>query len=201
MVKAIVFDLGKVLVDFDYMIAARAMITRGGVSMEGLAQLLGHSSLLVRYESGQINGEEFYREFCATTGCTQSFEEFGECFGDIFAPIEPMIELQAALRRKGFPTYVFSNTNDLATRVIRRKFPFFANFDGYVYSFEHGAMKPDAKLYAVLERMAGCRGAELLYMDDRAENVAAGATRGWQVILQESPAKTLAAIGKMGLLR
>jgi methionine salvage enolase-phosphatase E1 len=90
--------------------------------------------------------------------------------------------------------------NNDAVGHIRRNFPFFANFDGYILSYEHGAMKPNEKLYEVVERASGRRGAEILYLDDRPENIAAGAARGWQVILQESPEKTLAEIDKRGLL-
>jgi FMN phosphatase YigB (HAD superfamily) len=61
-------------------------------------------------------------------------------------------------------------------------------------------MKPDAKLYEVVESKTGARGAEILYLDDRPENIAAGAERGWQVILQESPEKTRAAVERLGLL-
>ena len=61
-------------------------------------------------------------------------------------------------------------------------------------------MKPDAKIYEAMERMAGRRGSDRLYIDDRPENIAAGAKRGWQTILQESPEKTLAAIQQLGLL-
>jgi methionine salvage enolase-phosphatase E1 len=52
----------------------------------------------------------------------------------------------------------------------------------------------------VVESQSGARGAEILYLDDRPENIEAGAARGWQVILQESPEKTRAAIQKLGLL-
>jgi hypothetical protein len=52
----------------------------------------------------------------------------------------------------------------------------------------------------VLEKMSGKRGAEILYLDDRKENVDAGAARGWQVILQTDPAKSRAAIEEFGLL-
>jgi HAD superfamily hydrolase (TIGR01509 family) len=61
-------------------------------------------------------------------------------------------------------------------------------------------MKPDAKLYEVVERKSGRRSADLLYLDDRPENVVAGAARGWQVILHETPEKSLAAVRKLGLL-
>ncbi len=58
-----------------------------------------------------------------------------------------MIALHAELRGRGVPTYIFSNTNDLAIEHIRRNFPFFKNFVGYIYSYEIGAMKPDARIY------------------------------------------------------
>ena len=107
-----------------------------------------------------------------------------------------MIELHAELRRRGVPTYIFSNTNDLAIEHIRRNFPFFKNFDGYIFSCEIGAMKPDAKIYEALEKLAGRRGADIVYLDDRPENAAAGTARGWRAILHETPERSRAAVGK-----
>ncbi len=65
-----------------------------------------------------------------------------------------MIELHAELRQRGFKTYIFSNTNDLAIEHIRRNFPFFQNFDGYIFSYEVKSMKPGPAIYEALERMA-----------------------------------------------
>ncbi len=199
--KAIVFDLGKVLVDFDYSIAVRRIATRGKVTPEQLGHfLLTHSPLLFRYELGQLTSEEFYREICAASGFRGDLEEFSRSFGDIFVPIEPMVQLQASLRRRGLPSYVFSNTNELAVRHIRARYPFFANFDDYILSYEHGVMKPDSGLYEVVERRSGHKGPDILYIDDRPENVAAGAARGWQIILQESAEKTIGEFKRLGLL-
>jgi len=101
-----------------------------------------------------------------------------------------MIELHARVRRRGIPTYIFSNTNDLAVEQVRRNFPFFANFDGYIYSYEVGTLKPDPEIYLALEKLAGRRGTDIVYLDDRPENVAGGAARGWRAILHETPEKT-----------
>src|SRR5256885_12218990 len=188
--KVVVFDLGKVLLDFDYSIAARKMAACATMRAEGIKYFIDHSPLLFRYETGLMTKEQFYEEICGATGFGGAYDDFVECFSGIFAPIEPMVQLQAAIRQRGIPTYVFSNTNELAIGYIRRTFPFFSNFDGYILSYEQGAMKPDAKIYEVVERQAGRRQAEILYLDDRPENVAAGAERGWQTILQESPEKT-----------
>jgi FMN phosphatase YigB (HAD superfamily) len=158
------------------------------------------SPLLVRYESGLVNDQEFYSEMCRATGFSGDLTEFSLCFGDIFSPIEPLIQLHSDLRKRGYPTYIFSNTNGLAVGCIRACYPFFAQFDGYILSYEHGAMKPDPRLYEVVERQTGRHGAELLYIDDRSDNIEAGRQRGWQVILQELPGKTVEAVKSFGLL-
>jgi HAD superfamily hydrolase (TIGR01509 family) len=110
-----------------------------------------------------------------------------------------MVELHAKIRGAGFPTFIFSNTNELAIHHIRRVFPFFANFDGFVFSHEHHSMKPDPGIYEVVEKLAGTEGPHILYLDDRPENIQAGRARGWRVILQESPEQTLAQAASLGL--
>ena len=60
-------------------------------------------------------------------------------------------------------------------------------------------MKPDPEIYEALEKLTGRRGADILYLDDRPENVAGGAARGWQAILHETPEKTRAAVEKYQL--
>ena len=198
--KAVVFDLGKVLVDFDYFIAARRIAARGKMTLPQIGAYINQSHLFVEYESGRITTQQFYDEIRGVTGFRGDLAEFSNCFADIFTEIEPMVQLQTELRRRGMPAYAFSNTNELAAKHIRKSFPFYGNFDGCILSFEHGAMKPDARLYEVVERQSGRRQAELLYLDDRPENIAAGAARGWQVILHESPEKSRAAVQKLGLL-
>ena len=196
----VAFDLGKVLVDFDYSTAARKIAARSRMSLDGINRFIGDSDLTVRYELGLMTRREFFEQTRQAIGFGGAFEEFGEFFADIFTEIPPMIELHAELRRRGVPTYIFSNTNDLAIEHIRRNFPFFKHFDGYICSYEIGVMKPDAGIYEALEKLAGRRGADIVYLDDRLENVAAGLARGWRVILHESPEKSRAAVEKFRLL-
>jgi HAD superfamily hydrolase (TIGR01509 family) len=196
----VVFDLGKVLVDFDYSIAIPRIAAHGTLPLAGIKTFFFHSHLLVDYESGRLTRLEFFEQARQATGFRGTMEEFGEFFADIFTAIPPMIELHAGLRRRGVPTYIFSNTNDLAIEHVRRSFPFFRNFDGYIFSYEVKAMKPDAKMYEALEKLVQRRGAEILYLDDRPENVVAGAERGWLAVLHETPEKSCAAMEEMGLL-
>jgi 2-haloacid dehalogenase len=198
--QVVVFDLGKVLVDFDYGIVARKIAARGDLNAAGVQKFIDHSPLLFRYETGLMTKEQFFFEVCSATGFRGDIREFAQIFGDIFEPITPMVEIHSTLRKKGIPTYIFSNTNELAVGHIRRSYPFFSHFDGYIFSYEHGAMKPQVKLYEVVERETRRKRDEILYLDDRAENIAEGAARGWRVILQETPAKTHSALRAIGLL-
>lgn len=197
--QAIVFDLGKVLVDFDWMRAARRFAARCSLPAPLLLMKFLQADPLVAFEKGRVTPQEFFAESQRLTGFQGTYAEFVDYFSDIFSAMPEMIAAQEKLRAAGFPTFIFSNTNVLAVEHIRAQFPFFAHFDGYIYSYEHDAMKPEPRLYEVVEAMTGRRGGELLYLDDRAENIAAGAARGWQVILQESPAKSLAAMRAQGL--
>jgi HAD superfamily hydrolase (TIGR01509 family) len=198
--SAVVFDLGKVLVDFDYSVAGRRIAARGKMSASEVQEFIDHSPLLFRFETGQIGKEQFFAEVQAATGFHGSIDEFCRFFADIFTPIEPMVKLHGALRRRGVPTYIFSNTNELAVGHIRRSFPFFSDFNGYILSYEHGAMKPDARLYEVVERKTQLRGADLFYLDDRAENVATGAARGWHAVVHQTAEQTREMVVRNGLL-
>ena len=192
-----IFDLGKVLVDFDYTPAAKKIAARSTPTTAVLHSFLGASPLLLQYESGQLSRRDFYEAIRDAIGFQGDLAEFGGFFADIFSELPAMIELHADLCRRGYRTYIFSNTNDLATEHVRRNFPFFAHFDGYILSYEVGGIKPHARIYEAMEAMCGRSGADLIYLDDRPENIAAGAARGWRAILHETPEKTRAAVDKL----
>jgi HAD superfamily hydrolase (TIGR01509 family) len=196
--SVVVFDLGKVLVDYDYGIASARLLRRTRLTDAELQVLLCTSPLLIQYETGAISTAQFYQGVCAASGCDAGLAEFSEAFADIFFEMKPMTALHAALRAGGVRTWIFSNTNELAARHVRSRFPFFSNFDGYVLSYEEGTMKPDPKIYEVVERQTGCKGDAILYLDDRAENIAAGLARGWRAVLQETPEKTRGIIKELG---
>jgi FMN phosphatase YigB (HAD superfamily) len=197
--SVVVFDLGKVLVDFDYGIASDLLARRAECPPAKIQDLIDHSPLLRQFETGSLSNEEFHRAVCSGVGYSGSFDNFCGIFADIFTEIRPMIDLQAHLRAQGVPTYIFSNTNGIAVNHIRQKFPFFANFDGYIYSYQVGAMKPDPKIYEALERMSGHRGDQIVYLDDREENIEGGRKRGWQVILHQRPEETISILSHMRL--
>ena len=196
-VKAVVFDLGKVLVDFDYGIAARKLAEKSNVPPEEIQSFIDQSPLLFRYESAQMTTQEFFNEVRRRIGFRGTFEEFAAAFADIFTEIPEMTRLHEELHARRLPTIVLSNTNEIAIAHVRRNFPFFAHFTDYVFSFEHGVLKPEPRIYEIAEQRSGVGGCEILFLDDKPENVAAGKRHGWLTILHRSNVESVAAVREM----
>lgn len=182
--SVVVFDLGKVLVDFDYGIAVRRFAERSDAGIEQIEQLVA-SPIQVEFEAGKITTDEFFEAVRGEAGFRGDRAEFISIFADIFWPMETMIAFFERLKSLGIPNCIFSNTNEIAIGHIRDRFPFYSCFDHYVLSFEEGTMKPDEPIYDLVEQRTGESGAAILYIDDRPENIETGRSRGWQTILQD----------------
>jgi putative hydrolase of the HAD superfamily len=199
--EIVVFDLGKVLLDFDYQLAISNIMARCEKPGCDLNSLINQSPLLFEYESGRLTNEDFFLAVKRATGFLGEQNDFEATFGNIFSEISPMVRVQQNLREQGIPTFIFSNTNDMAIRHIRANYPFFAHFSGYIFSYEVGAMKPESKIYDALEKVTRKHGAQICYLDDRLENVEAGAQRGWTSFLHQTPEQTARFLDSLGVLK
>jgi len=192
--KVVLFDLGKVLVDFDWSIAARRIAADAALSPEALYEFIRGSDVLALYERGHLSSAQFFDRIRTPIGYRNSLDAFRHAFSDIFSEISDMVRLHAEVRTAGLPTWIFSNTNDWAIAHIRSRFPFFSDFAGYFLSFELGVMKPEPGIYAIAEEVTGQRGGDILYIDDLTENTAAAEARGWQVVHHTGAASTLSRV-------
>ncbi len=61
------------------------------------------------------------------------------------------------------------------------------------------SFKPDPLIYEAAEQVTGLSGSDLVFIDDRADNAAAAADRGWHAIHHTSPQRTLQKLGELGL--
>lgn len=197
--KVVVFDLGKVLLDFDYRVAAEGLANRSDASRFQIQEFIDQSPLLNLYEKGKITREGFFDEIQRMSGYRGSLRDFSALFSDVFTPIEPMIQLKERLTAARIPTCLFSNTNDLAIEHIQAAYPFYKEFDGYVLSYELGFMKPEKELYEAVETITEFSGSEILYIDDREENIVASASRGWNALLHTSSQASIQWLEQQGL--
>lgn len=100
-------------------------------------------------------------------------------------PIEGSIRVMRALRARGVPVFALTNFGRETFDAAVERLPFLAEFDRAWVSGRMGVMKPDPAIYAALEAECGVAPGRLIFTDDRADNIAVAAARGWQTHLFE----------------
>lgn len=190
---ALIFDFGNVLAYFDYRKACEALGRPLGMSGEVFlerARGLGFSPLVQQYESGKMKAEEFSRSVCTLVGLEIAHDEFATAWSDIFWLNEPIADLLADLKRRGYTLVLGSNTNDLHANQFRRQFAeALAHFDRLILSYEIGHIKPHAEFYRACAEAAGAPPADCLFIDDLPENVAGARAAGLGgIVFRDVPA-------------
>jgi putative hydrolase of the HAD superfamily len=171
MSRTFLFDIGNVLLHFDFTVAAQrfAAMSEAGAD-EVLARLSPFKNAL---ESGAMPAEDFVAESSALIGFRGSREEFVDIWNDIFTENSPMIDLAKKLA-PDHRLILFSNTNGLHKDWFIRRYGVFSHFAGGVFSHEVRCMKPEEAFYQQAVTQFGIDPAETFYIDDLAENIAAG---------------------------
>ena len=95
--------------------------------------------------------------------------------------IEGSIALLRALRAKGVPVFALTNFGQHSFEEAVPKMDFLSEFDRSYVSGRMGVIKPDPRIYQMVEEDCGIAPDRLIFADDKAENIAAAAARGWQV--------------------
>ena len=192
--KTIVFDLGNVLLSFDFQIAANQIAQNAQMSAADIVKLIDQSELLHQFERGEINSKAFFKTIAEASQYDKDFDHFQLDFSNIFEEINPMVEFFRDLKKRNFEVVLFSNTNEMATEFIRSRFEFFEEFDATFLSYQHGLMKPDLALYRIVENSLKRSGRELFFIDDRSENIEAAHELGWSGVIHKAPEKTKNAV-------
>ncbi len=114
--------------------------------------------------------------------------------------IEGSIALQRALRAKGVPVFALTNFGKYSFEEALPKMDFLTDFDRLCVSGRMGVIKPDPRIYEMVEEDCGLPPASLLFTDDRADNITAAARRGWRTHQFESWQGWAARLVAEGLL-
>lgn len=170
-IEAVMFDLGKVLIDFDFELGMRHFAPRSTLSPDAFQQVIFDRVWLERYESGVISTKEYHRYLREVGELEMSLEEFHNAWSAVFLP-EPIVpESLLAYLRERYPLILVSNTNESHASHIAARYSVFDHFDHRILSHEVGAVKPDRKIYDAAIAAAGKPAGSLFFTDDREENV------------------------------
>ncbi len=195
-VHHVVFDLGKVLVDFSYSQLFPLLRRRGALirDVEDFAVRVK----LADYEHGRMSTDDFLHGINGLLSAPLDVVELKNAWCGIFTPQPQMMTLARRLRTQ-VGVYIISNTGKIHWDHLRERFSLNDLCDDAFASCEVGQMKPAAGIFATAEERFGFTPAEVVFIDDREENVAGAIACGWQAIQHQSYAQTRDALIEMGL--
>lgn len=199
--KAVLFDLGNVLLAFDFTPAFRALSRHTDLRPADIEGYFIQSGLEVLYDGGKISTARFITEARRALGLRIGAARFRAIWNGIFTPLTGTIRLLERLKRRGHRLVLISNTNDMHYRHIRKTYSVLQHFDAVLLSFKEGVRKPDARLYRKAARACRAVPREIFYIDDRADLTAAAREMGFTVYtFKNDPARLERELRRAGLL-
>lgn len=178
-VQAVVFDIGNVLIEW---VPERYYDRVYGEDMRKrlFAEVDLHGMNDVVDKGGNFRDTVY--------ACAEANPEFRDLIRDwhdhwieLAAPVIPQsVRCLRALRAKGVPVFALTNFGVESFDYAKSIYRFLEEFDRAYVSGHMKVIKPEADIYAMLEADCGVAPEGLLFADDKAENIAMAAARGWQ---------------------
>lgn len=172
-IRTIFFDIGNVLVRFNWNKTYAAFAKQSGLSQQALARLFWGNSPITGLERvyglGRITTPEFYHVVMEKIGA-MPYEQFRSYWNDIFSPIVRMHELVSKLHGAGYRLVIISNINDLHLTHLVNTYRVFDCFDSIIASHVVRAKKPQPQIWLAAMGVAEAKPAECLFADDMKEN-------------------------------
>ena len=166
MIKTVIFDMGKVIVPFDFTRGYKAMEDLCGYPAAEIPGRISSTDLVQRFESGKVEPKDFVRQLSGMLDMQVSYERFCEIWSSIFLPHTLLPESLFEGLHKRYRLLLLSNTNAIHYTMLEKKFTFFRHFDDLVLSHEVGALKPSPLMYRAAIASAGCGPEECFFTDD-----------------------------------
>lgn len=165
-IKAVLFDLGKVILNFDFTPAFKKLSAACPRTPAEIDDYFRRSGLEVLYDGGKISSREFHLKVKKGLGHHLSFAEFKKIWNEIFKPNARIVALIAKLKGRT-RLVLISNTNAMHFEHVAKRYAVLARFDRHILSYKEKVRKPDERIYRAAIR--ACRAAphEILYIDDR----------------------------------
>lgn len=197
--KAIVFDIGNVLIRWDPDQLYRQLVP-DPEERRRMFETVDLHGMNDRVDSGHPFRETIYAEAEKHPEYRDLIRLWHDRWIEMARPvIEGSWAILRALRARGVPVFALSNFGVESFAYAETQYPELAEFDRRYISGHMRVTKPDPRIYEMVEADCGLTGAELFFTDDRDENIAAAASRGWQTHLFTTPDALAATLRRSGI--
>ncbi len=178
--QLLIFDMGHVLVDFDWDEVCAGFGRISKKSLDELRQAFYHCSAL-GYESGKIDTAGFLAELNKWLGTELTPFKFRQLWVATFHENAEMAELLSILKEQR-PLYLLSNTNEVHYEHLQEQFNVDRHFEEIILSYKIGCVKPDRFIYQEILRRSGLSAQKCLFVDDLELNIRAAQAIGFNTI-------------------
>jgi 2-haloacid dehalogenase len=199
-VRAVLFDLGGVLIDWNPRHLYRRIFAEEAAMEHFLATICTQA-----WNEEQDCGRPFAEGVRLLVQRFPAFAEQIEAYDRrwqemLKGPIADSVAVLAELRARAVPLFALSNWSQEKFPVARARFPFLEWFGGIVLSGEVGIKKPDPRIFELASERFGLSPPHTAYIDDVAANAAAAARLGFHAHHFVTPADLRRFLAGCGLL-
>ncbi len=199
-IKAIVFDFGGVLLDWNLYYLYRKIFD-DDQAIERFLKEVRLREINVEMDHGTVDPAVLETMCVRYPQYAQPIRAFDQRWIEtIRGPIQPTVEILKQIKQSGMALYALSNFSANKFAVIRKHYDFFGWFDQIVISGEEGITKPDRRIFHRLLKRTGRRPDECLLIDDTPVNIEAASQLGFETILFRSPEQLGSELRQRGLL-
>lgn len=199
MINTVIFDIGKVLVSFDWRGQLRSM----GVSPEE-EEIIGKAMFQhedwKELDRGVLTEQELLARFYSHA--PQYADLMKQAFFGIFSSIRTFRYTKdwiTRLKEAGLRVYYLSNYGEHVRQISRETLAFTELMDGGLFSYQVKMIKPSPWIYAELFRRYQITPEEAVFIDDTAENIEAAKALGLHTIHFTSYEQAVEELKKLGV--
>ena len=198
MYRAILMDLGRVLIHFDFSAGYSALEKLCPYPTAEIRRRIAATDLAARFETGLIEPREFYAQLSALIELNVDYERFCAIWNSIFSGVLVPESIIEGLARR-YRLVLVSNTNRIHFEMVRRQYPVLRHFHHMALSYQVKAMKPRPEIFLEAVRLAGCRAGECFYADDIPAFTEAARKLGIDAVAFESVAQLSTEMRRRGI--
>ena len=177
-VELIIFDLGRVLVDFDFKKAIRELQRHSSKSEAEIHDYFRTTPLWDAFERGTINPPDFFKALTRDLALTGlRYEAFVPMWNDIFEEMPESVQILSKLRGR-YKLAMISNVNQMHWEHVRANHGFMKWFDIPIASYAVGHRKPELEIYQIALKKANVQPGKAIFIDDIDAHIVAAKSLG-----------------------
>jgi glucose-1-phosphatase len=180
-VRAIIFDIGRVLVSLDIRKAQLGLAQGLSVTPDELWSAIEKDPHWPDWQEGRMSARDWHLNLCKRLGMSLEFEQFKNVWNSALNPEPILPDSLFEQLSKSYRLGLLSNTDPIHVAHLESTYSFFRYFAKplRIYSCEVGASKPKPLIFREALRACKVKADEAVYIDDIAENADAARALGF----------------------